>query len=239
MAIVLPPVTNLKRVALDLLFPRWCIGCGGEGDYICSACRRTLKFITPPICPRCGRPQSGESTSGNCPGCTGWQGGIDGIRAPFLFDGVIRDAIHEFKYRNLRALAPLLAGLMYDYLEGNPIPGDCLVPVPVHAKRLRERGYNQSTLLARGLSGRNGLPVVADCLIRQRYTPPQARSSGINERHNNVSDAFACRDGRLKDKKVILLDDVSTSGATLNACAGVLKAAGAATVWGLVIALEL
>jgi ComF family protein len=164
---------------------------------------------------------------------------MDGIRAPFLFDGLIRDAIHEFKYRNLRALAPLLAGLMHSYLAENPIPGDVLVPVPVHRKRLRERGYNQSVLLARGLGGLSGLPVVADCLSRQRYTPPQARSSGINERHTNVSDAFACRDGRLRGKQVILIDDVSTSGATLNACASVLKAAGAATVWGLVIALEL
>ena len=239
MAIVLPPAMHLKRLALDLLFPRWCIGCGGEGDYICGACLRTLKVITPPVCARCGRPQSDGSTQGGCPGCAGWQAGIDGIRAPFLFDGLIRDAIHELKYRNLRALAPSLAGLLHSYLAENPVPGDCLVPVPVHRKRLRERGYNQSALLARGLGRLNGLPVVADCLTRRRYTPPQARSSGINERHNNVADAFTCRDGHLKDKKVILIDDVSTSGATLSACAGALKAAGAAAVWGLVIALEL
>jgi ComF family protein len=128
---------------------------------------------------------------------------------------------------------------MYDYYKGNPVPGDCLVPVPVHANRLRERGYNQSALLARGLGRLSSLPVVADSLIRRRYTPPQARSSGIKERHNNVSDAFACRDGGLRGKGVILIDDVSTSGATLNACAVALKAAGALTVWGLVIALEL
>jgi ComF family protein len=239
MVSVLPPVKNLKRVALDLLFPRWCIGCGAEGDFICGACRRSFDVITPPICLRCGRPQAAEPAQSGCPGCTGWQGDIDGIRAPFLFEGVIRDAVHEFKYRNLRALAPLLAGLMYDYFTANPVAGDVLVPVPVHGKRLRERGYNQSALLARGLGRLSGLPVAEDYLLRLKYTPPQARSSGINERQSNVAGAFTCRDGHLQGKRVILIDDVSTSGATLNTCAAALKAAGAATVWGLVLALEL
>ena len=239
MATVLPPAANLKRAALNLLFPRWCIGCGKEGDYICAACQESLNTIVPPICPRCGRPRTNEPTSDNCPGCAGWQTGIDGIRAPFLFDGVIRDAIHEFKYRYFRALGTELAGLMHEYLERNPIPGDILLPLPLHPKRLRERGYNQSALLARELGRLSSLPVIEDGLIRKRYASPQARSSGVIERHNNVADAFACRDERLQGKRVILIDDVSTSGATLNACAGVLKSAGAAAVWGLVIALEL
>jgi ComF family protein len=239
MASVLPPAANLKRVALNLLFPRWCVGCGKEGGYFCGACRRSLKAITPPVCPRCGRPQSYVSASGGCPGCTGWRSGIDGIRAPFLFDGVIRNAVHEFKYRNLRALGTELAGLMHGYLTANPVPGDVLVPVPLHRKRLRERGYNQSSLLARELGRLTHFPVIEDCLIRRKYAPSQARSSNINERQNNVADAFACRDGRLHGQQVILIDDVSTSGTTLNTCAGVLKSAGAAAVWGLVIALEL
>lgn len=238
MVIVLPPLAEFKRVAL-VLFPRWCIGCGKEGDYICGACRQSLKVITPPVCQRCGRPQSGEPAQNGCPGCSGWQDGLDGMRAPFLFDGLIRDAVHEFKYRNLKALAPSLAGLVNGYIKDNPVPGDVLVPVPLHRKRLLERGYNQSALLARELGRLNGLPVIEDCLIRCKYTSSQARSAGINERQHNVTDAFACRDGRLTGKKIILIDDVSTSGATLNTCAGVLKASGAETVWGLVIAMEL
>jgi len=239
MGIVLPPVTSFKRVALNLLFPRWCIGCGREGDYICGACRRLLKAIAPPVCPRCGRPRLAESTQDSCPGCAGWQGGLDGMRAPFLFDGLIREAVHELKYSNLKALAPLLAGLMHDFFKSSPVSGEVLVPVPLHPKRLRERGYNQSSLLASELGRLCGLPVVEDCLIRRKYTPSQARSAGLGERQHNVTGAFACRDGRLKSKKVILIDDVSTSGATLNTCAGVLKDSGAETVWGLVIALEL
>lgn len=233
---MLPPLNKLKRVALDLLFPRWCIGCGREGDYICDSCHQTLSVILPPICPRCGRPQPQGTL---CPECTGRQAEIDGIRSPFLFDGVIRRAIHELKYQNLRALAPPLAGLMHDYIRENPLPGEVLVPVPLHRRRYRERGYNQSTLLARELGRLSGLPVEENFLVRQSYALPQARSASVGERHDNVANAFACRNGRLRGKQVVLIDDVSTSGATLDACARVLKSSGAAAVWGLVLALEL
>lgn len=236
MANVLPPIRDLQRVALDLFFPQWCISCGREGGYICDICRQLLPVINPPICPRCGRPQSQGTI---CSGCRDVPAEIDGIRSPFIFDGVIRKAIHELKYRNLRALVPSLAGLLHGYLVENPVPADVLVPVPLHRKRWRERGYNQSALLARELGSLSGLSVIADCLVRHSYALPQARSAGLSERHKNVANAFTCLDGRLQGKQVLLIDDVSTSGATLNACAGVLKAAGAASVWGLVIALEL
>jgi competence protein ComFC len=236
MANVLPQISDLKRVALDLLFPRWCIGCGREGDFICRACRRSLPVITPPTCPKCGRPQSQAVI---CPGCTDEPGEIDGIRSPFVFDGVIRQAIHELKYRNLRALAPSLAGMLYDYLVENPVAGDVLVPVPLHPKRRRERGYNQSALLARELGRLSGLSVTENCLVRHSYTVPQARSAGVRERQKNVANAFTCLDGRLNGRQVILIDDVSTSGATIYACAAAIKSAGAAQVRGLVMALEL
>ena len=236
MADVLPPITKLKRIALDLFFPQWCIGCGREGDYICRSCRQLLSPITPPVCPRCGRPQAGGTL---CPGCVNWQAEIDGIRSPFIFDGVMRQAIHELKYRNLRALAAPLAKLLHDYLIANLVPGEVLVPVPLHRKRWRERGYNQSSLLARELGRLTGLPVVDDCLVRQQHTPPQARSANVSERQSNVAGAFTCRDGRLRGKQVLLIDDVFTSGATLNACAGALKSAGAASVWGLVMTAEI
>ena len=151
----------------------------------------------------------------------------------------MREAIHQLKYRNLRALAVPLAKLLQDYLITDPMPAEVLVPVPLHQKRLRERGYNQSSLLARQLGKLANLPVVDDCLIRQRHAPPQARTSTVEERQSNVTDAFACRNHRLRDKQVLLIDDVSTSGATLDACAAALKAAGATSVWGLVMAREI
>ena len=113
------------------------------------------------------------------------------------------------------------------------------MPVPLHPKRLRERGYNQSSLLAKELGKLTSLPVVDDCLIRQRHALPQAKTSTVAERWSNVANAFTCRDRRLRDKPVLLIDDVSTSGATLDACAAALKAAGASSVWGLVLAKEI
>ncbi len=239
MLTVLPRVAKLKRAALDLLFPQWCIGCGKEGSYICGSCRRSLKTIIPPVCPRCGRPLPETSSAAECSNCAGRLTSIASINAPFLFTGVIRDAVHEFKYRNLRALGPELAQLLFEYFRVNPVPGDVLVPLPLHPKRFKERGYNQSAVLGRELGKLSGLPVIGDCLIRTKFINSQARSAGVNERHNNVIDAFACRDGRLNGRQVILIDDVSTSGATLDSCAGTLKAAGAAAVRGLVVALEL
>jgi len=152
---------------------------------------------------------------------------------------VIRQAIHQLKYRNLRALAATLAKLLQDYLITNPMPGEVLVPVPLHQKRIRERGYNQSSLLVKELGKLTDLPVVNDCLIRQRHAPPQARTPTADERWSNVANAFTCRDHGLRDKQILLIDDVSTSGATLNACAAALKAAGATAVWGLVLAREI
>ena len=233
---MLPQLTKLKGIALDLLFPQWCVGCGKEGCFICHPCRQSLPRIMPPLCPRCGRPQSSGIL---CPGCVSWQAKIDGIRSPFRFDGVMRQAIYQFKYRNLRALAVPLAKLLQDYLTTSHVPGEALVPVPLHQKRLRQRGYNQSHLLAQELGKLINLPVVDDCLIRRRHAPPQARTSTVNERRSNVADAFTCRNQRLQDKQILLIDDVSTSGATLDACAAALKAAGASSVWGLALAREI
>jgi ComF family protein len=236
MVSVLPQVAKLGEITLNLLFPKWCIGCGKEGALICSSCRSLLPRVMPPLCPRCGRPQPSGML---CPSCVGWRAEIDGIRSPFRFDGVMRQAIYQLKYRNLRAVATTLAQLLNDYLVTNPVPGEVLVPVPLHRKRLRERGYNQSSLLAKELGKLINLPIVDDCLIRQRHALPQARTPTVEERQSNVADAFTCCAGRLRDKQVILIDDVATSGATIDACAAALKAAGATSVWGLTLAREI
>ncbi len=151
----------------------------------------------------------------------------------------MRKAIHELKYRNLRAICPCLAELLADYLRANPVPGEVLIGVPLHPRRLRERGYNQSNLLARELSRRVGLPVVEDCLIRVKQAQPQVSAVDVEERRRNVADAFVCRDERVKGKQIILIDDVCTSGATLESCAAALKNKGAVSVWGLTLAREI
>jgi ComF family protein len=139
----------------------------------------------------------------------------------------------------LKAISPCLAELLADYLKGNPLPGDALVGVPLHPRRLRERGYNQSILLAGELGKRIGLPVIEDCLIRVKQAQPQVRAGDVEERWRNVADAFMCRDERISGKQIILIDDVCTSGATLESCAAALKNKRATSVWGLTLAREI
>jgi ComF family protein len=232
---VLPQLTAFKRVALDLLFPQKCIGCGKEGDILCLDCVESLPRIIPPVCPRCGKPQASEIV---CPNCINQKYIIDGIRAPYIFKGIIREAIHEFKYKNIRCLAKPLALLLSQYISQNPISAGVIIPVPLHIKRLRERGYNQSDLLTKYLSKFTGIPYENHCLTRVKYILPQAKTKSVEERHKNLSDAFDCIQNGVKNNNVLLIDDVSTSGATLEACARALKSAGAVSVWGLVLARD-
>ncbi len=234
--IAVPRWAEVGGAALDFLFPRRCVGCGRAGDFFCQDCRRTLPRIAGPVCPRCGRPQASGIA---CPECVNWQSPLDGMRSPFRFDGAVRQAVHQLKYRNLRALAAPMGDFLADFLNTSGIPANVVVPVPLHSKRLRERGYNQSALLARRLGQRANLPVIESCLLRVKPTPPQARTTAVAERRCNMSDAFACRNAQLKDRQVLLIDDVATSGATLDAAAAALKAGGAASVWGLTLAREI
>ena len=236
MVSVLPQLKELKGAALDFLFPRFCVGCGKEGVFICNSCQASLARIEVPICPRCGKPQTDSML---CSGCVDWKADIDAIRSPFRFEGVIRKAVHEFKYHNLHAIAGQLAHFLGDYLIENPIPYDVIVPVPLHPKRIRERGYNQAGLLANELSGLTGIPVNDTSLGRNIYNMQQAKTRNVEERRQNVIGIFSCLNEELFEKKVLLIDDVTTSGATLNACASVLKKAGATSVWGLTLAREI
>ena len=151
----------------------------------------------------------------------------------------MRRAIHELKYRNLKSIAVCLATLMADYKLDNPIQGEVLVPVPLHRRRLRERGYNQSGLLAEKLGKLTALPVLAGHLYRLKDSLPQARTTNVEERRKNVAKAFGCQKEEVQGKAVILIDDVCTSGATVESCAAALKSAGAVSVWGFTLAREI
>lgn len=163
----------------------------------------------------------------------------DGLRSVFRFEGLVRHAIHRFKYGNFKALRAPLSELMSQYLRDHPLPVEVVVPVPLHPHRLRERGYNQAELLAWGLGDGLGLPRSVLSLERRLSGPPQVRSRSRQERWQNVAGAFVVRGSELSGKRVLLVDDVCTTGATLNACAHALKAAGSAEVWGLTLAREI
>ncbi len=202
---------------------------------LCSSCCSSLPLFLPPLCTRCGKALSSGTL---CSDCQNHPPEVDGVRSVYCFDGTVRQAILHFKYQNVKALAIPLAELMGDYLKTNPLPTDVLVPVPLHPKRLRHHGYNHSSLLAGELGKLASLPLAENSLIRLRNTPPQARTKSAEERRVNVAQAFVCQDQGLGGKRILLIDDVCTSGATLNSCATALKAAGAASVWGFTLARE-
>ena len=152
-------------------------------------------------------------------------------------EGTLRTAIHRFKYSNMRPLAVPLARLASEYLGQNHLPVKIVVPVPLHSRRFRDRGYNQSELLAEQIGSAMGLRVVVDVLQRVRSTVPQVGLSA-DQRRKNVTGAFRCTGTSLKGQDVLLVDDVCTTGATLEACSVALQEAGAGHVWGLVLARE-
>lgn len=226
---------EVKGKFIDFLFPPRCVGCGSEGSFVCASCQATLSRLPTLVCPTCSKPLAlGDS----CPYCRKWKLDIDGIRSPFAFEGLVRKAVHQLKYGHFKALAAPLGQLLGEYLEAEPVPADVLVPVPLHGRRLRERGYNQSALLAAEIGKAKGLPAVTDSLVRLRHTKSQVKTAGAEERQRNMAGAFGCRDARLAGKRVLLVDDVCTTGATMNSCAIALREAGAASVWGLVLARE-
>ena len=150
----------------------------------------------------------------------------------------MRAAIHGFKYRHRTALAEPLARLMEGELRRRPLHVDLLAPVPLHPRRLAERGYNQSEILARELGTRLGIPAV-HCLKRTRETVAQAGLKAT-ARRANVRDAFGCADGApVAGLRVAIVDDVCTTGATLEDCARALREAGCASAWGMVVARDL
>ena len=226
---------RLKGTVLDLFFPPWCVGCGVGGSFLCLSCQSSLPRLLPPICAKCGTPLSQGTL---CASCEDRPMEIEGIRSVFRFEGAARQAILSFKYKNVKALATPLAKLLEEYLRTHPLPADALIPVPLHPRRLRERGYNQSSLLAGELSKLASLPLIEGLLVRLKNTPPQTRTKSSEERQGNVADAFSCRDRRLDGRRILLIDDVCTSGATLNSCATALKVAGATSVWALTLGRE-
>ena len=234
----LAPVRGLAeqagRTLLDALYPLECAGCGGSGKIICDRCTQELPCLIPPYCRVCAAYSEFEL----CQGCAQSGRRFDGVRAPYQYAGSIRDAILALKYGGIKAAAPQLGDMLAGYLEDNPLPGDLMAPVPMHASRRRERGYNQAELLARRVAGRCDIPYRADLLARTRRVDPQAGMTNAASRATNVADSVAVsRPSEVHGRQVILVDDVVTTGSTLNACAAALKEAGASSVWCLTLAV--
>ncbi|MFQ5946192.1 MAG: ComF family protein [Anaerolineae bacterium] len=218
---------------MDLVFPPRCASCDRLGEWLCDPCAAQMRRLPQPICRQCGLPARPPL----CWRCRGSRSSLDGIRAFGYLEGTLRAAVHGLKYRGRRGSADALAGLLVQVLSREPLPHDLIVPVPLHSDRKGERGFNQAELLADALALSTGRPVGREALFRVRDTLPQVRL-GIAERRRNVRGAFRASARAVAGRMVLLVDDVATTGATLEACARALRADGAASVWGLVLARE-
>ena len=229
-------ITTALRAAADLLFPPRCVHCGAEGSTFCDRCIASSTALqASETCRTCALP----SPTSTCEICFRQRPALDRAIAAYTYQPEIRSAIAALKYEDVRSIAPRLADLMVEALPRSLQESvDAIVAVPITAARLRSRGYNQSELLARRISDATGIPVRDDMLTRVGDEPPQARAASIDERAVNVRDAFVASEVS-EGHQVLLIDDVMTTGATLNACARALKNAGASRVGALVLAREL
>ena len=230
------------RHAVDLVLPRRCLGCGvvvaGDGG-VCPGCWDKLEFIASPLCSCCGLPFAFDPGSGGlCGACARARPVFGKARSAVVYNDASRDLILSFKHADRTDAAPVwgnwLARAGGELLEG----ADVLIPVPLHYRRLVARRYNQAALIAFALGRRAGLPVCADALARTRPTPSQGRMSRA-QRERNVQGGFAVRPQRytrVAGKRVLLIDDVMTTGATLAACTRPLLKSGAASVDALTLA---
>ncbi len=231
----------------DILFPRECLFCKKYGSWLCADCAASIKPSAGQSCPQCKRLNSwGEL----CPDC----------RGDFIFSGIwvagdyseqkLSTLIKTYKYNFLKDLGPVLSDFIYNFLQQkifiNPYKNifnatlkirqnnTLLIPVPLSRQRQRWRGFNQAELLAERLAQSTGLSLNKD-LKRIRHCRPQAQLDG-KQRLHNLSNAFKWTGETLIGQKIILVDDVATTGTTINECAKVLRAAGAGDIWGLVLA---
>jgi ComF family protein len=160
---------------------------------------------------------------------------MDGVRAAVSFEGVVREAIHELKYGGRTELARPLAELIVTAWGNGLYAVDCVMPVPLHPRRIRERGYNQATLIAEIFAQQISLPILADALVRSRMTESQT-SLGAFARRKNVDGAFTACPPMVRGRSILLVDDVCTTGSTLQACADALRQGGASQVYAMTVA---
>jgi len=227
---------------LDIIFPRFCAGCGkkaGDGFlYLCWDCLAGIKTVQPPYCALCGDPVAGSVPEVySCAACVRQRPYFDCARSACAYTGLLKEMILDFKYGAAVWLAHDLGSLLYACLRQNYNADnlDCITYVPLHRAKERTRSYNQSLLLAKEIGGRLNRRVAA-CLARTEPTESQTHLTAP-ERAANVRNKFAARKGAdLKDKNILLIDDVMTTGATVNECAHTLKKSGAREVLVLTVA---
>ena len=220
------------QILLDLLLPPRCGGCRRVGSWLCASCHRAIRRLEEPLCRRCG--VEVDSPRREC-GCRARLPSLTRLRSAIAYEGPAEAAIHRFKYEGWRRLAGCLAELLAERMALEGVRARWVVAVPLHPARLRERGFNQAELLADELRHRLHASRPPGELVRTRPTPPQV-GKDRRTRHENVRNAFDWRGPGLAGEAVMVVDDVATTGATLDACAAALRVAGSGPVTGLSVA---
>jgi len=228
--------SELFQAAISLLYPATCTICGNNiraDTYLCDSCEAKIVRILPPFCDACSEPFEGSITSVfTCANCAHRAIYFDAAVAAYRGRGIVREIIHEFKYRRQMHLRHLVAQWLRAALNDGrlrDISFDLIVPVPLHPARRRERGFNQASLLAESLRWDTSMPC-RPVLERIRYTTTQT-ALDRSERMENLHNAFRLRKSAdVRGLRVLLIDDVLTTGSTLSECARVLKRAGAISV---------
>jgi ComF family protein len=229
-------IRKATDAALDLVYPPGiaCCLCGVDldapGGVLCEACAERMPFAQGPCCPCCGRSIPGD---GYCRMCSEFGPAADRGFAPFKYEGIARDLLIDFKFNDKTGACELFAHYMVEGLREHGVAEDisCVVPVPMHWRRKFSRGYNQSALLASRLARALGVPLEKGALRRPVYTRAISRTSGGPlERMASARKSFRAGEGLVAGKAVLLVDDILTSGATIRACAAILRGMGAARV---------
>ncbi len=219
--------------AADWLYPPYCGGCGQFGQRWCDLCQAQVQTITETVCPCCGTPQPAPQL---CAHCQQSQPPYQALRSWAVYREPLRRAIHQLKYAGDMGLAESFGPPLLSFLLQQNWDFDCIIPVPLNPKRQAERGYNQSTLLAIPLATALRQPLRTQILRRSRETVSQTKLSAAERKHNMLG-AFTA--SPIQNQSVLLVDDVTTTGATLWACAQALLEAGARAVFALTLARSL